>query len=96
MIVIYGDKIPRLEVRPGPADNWGILCEGRIIASGLSEYMARMLAAAPKMLDFLDRASRREHALLRIPIETLLAQCGIKFWRPGDGNDDGGAPKEGV
>lgn len=84
MIVVHPDRIPRLEVRSGGPDDWTLLCEGRVICRGLSEYMARMLAAAPAMLEFLDRMSRREHSPARIPIETMLAAQGISFWRQSD------------
>lgn len=84
MITIHPDRIPRLEARNGGPDDWSLICDGRVVCRGLSEYMARMLAAAPKMLEFLDVMSRREHAPARIPIEIMLGSCFLRFWRPGD------------
>lgn len=95
-MIIHPDRIPKLECRNGGPDDWTLICEGRVIARGLSEYMATILAAAPAMLGLLDMMSRREHAPARIPIENVLHNNGIEFWRPESGADNSEVPSGSV
>ena len=88
MIKIVPDRIPQFQLESYGVDDWAVLCEGRVLVRGLSEYVARMFAAAPKILELLEKMSRREHAPARIPIETLLKSLEIEFWRPSDAGSD--------
>lgn len=86
MIKIVPERIPLLELKSSGVDDWQIICDGRVIVRNLSEYMARIFAAAPHMLTLLDKMSRREHAPARIPIEVMLRGCGIEFARGSNEN----------
>lgn len=82
MITINPDHIPQLKAKKRSHEDWLLECEGRVIAQGLSEYMAKMLSAAPRMLQFLSTMAKRDHAPAKLPIQNMLASQGLKFKWP--------------
>jgi hypothetical protein len=80
MITIDPDRIPKVTLKSEGIDHWTLICEGREIARGLSEYLARMFSAAPALLEFAAKMARSAtNAPTKIPAETLLRNHNLEI-----------------